>query len=214
MMPHLRYATLVFAFTALTSRYIILADDELALLASLTPCELVRYYGYPCELSYATTDDGYELEVDRIRHGRESCPSPGCAKSGRRRRHPVLLLPALMTASDMWFLNYPWQSPGFLFADADFDVWAMNSRESYPYSDDRTLSKPDPHHWQWRQVSLFSVLIEHFKTFDEIGRHDLAAVIDHVLEASGAPKVTLLAMSQGVTIALVLLRHDPSTTTK
>ncbi|KAL1438685.1 hypothetical protein MTO96_047876 [Rhipicephalus appendiculatus] len=46
-------------------------------------------------------------------------------------------------------------------------------------------------------------------TFDEIGRHDVAAVIDHVLNATGASKVTLLSLSQGVTIALVLLSMRP-----
>ncbi|KAH6929042.1 hypothetical protein HPB50_022517 [Hyalomma asiaticum] len=167
MVARLRFETLVFAFTALTSRSIILAEDELALLASFTPCELVRYYGYPCELSYATTDDGYVLEVERIRHGREPCASPGRAQKGRRRRHPVLFLPSFLAASDMWFLNYPWQSPG--------------------------------------KLRVCFVVV----SFDEIGRHDLAAVIDHVLKASGASKVTLLSLSQGVAIALVLLSTRP-----
>ncbi|KAH7938379.1 hypothetical protein HPB49_023078 [Dermacentor silvarum] len=66
----------------------------------------------------------------------------------------------------------------------------MNSRESNPYSYHKTLSKGDP-------------------DFDEIGRHDVAACIDHVLNATGASKVTLLSLSQGVTIALVLLSTRP-----
>ncbi|KAH7938173.1 hypothetical protein HPB49_021279 [Dermacentor silvarum] len=76
-------------------------------------CELVRYYGYPCEVSHTTTDDGYVLEVDRIRHGHDRCASSTRAKEGKgRRRHPVLFLPSFLAASDMWFLNYPWQSAG------------------------------------------------------------------------------------------------------
>ncbi|XP_070395759.1 lysosomal acid lipase/cholesteryl ester hydrolase-like isoform X2 [Dermacentor albipictus] len=71
----------------------------------------------------------------------------------------------------------------------------MNSRESNPYSYHKTLSKGDPEYWQW--------------SFDEIGRHDVAAGIDHVLNATGASKVTLLSLSQGVTIALVLLSTRP-----
>ncbi|XP_054922605.1 lipase member M-like [Dermacentor andersoni] len=189
-------ATWLVALSALTLRPSAFAEDELALLAGLTPCELVKHYDYACEVSYTTTDDGYVLEVDRIRRGRDPGASPTRAEDGDgRRRPPVLFLPSFLAASDMWFLNYPWQSPGFLFVDAGFDVWAMNSRESNPYSYHKTLSKGDPEYWRW--------------SFDEIGRHDVAAGIDHVLNATGASKVTLLSLSQGVTIALVLLSTRP-----
>ncbi|XP_054921154.1 gastric triacylglycerol lipase-like [Dermacentor andersoni] len=46
-------------------------------------------------------------------------------------------------------------------------------------------------------------------SFDEIGRYDIAAVLDLVLNVSGASRVTLLAFSQGLTSSLVLLSTKP-----
>ncbi|XP_049511518.1 gastric triacylglycerol lipase isoform X2 [Dermacentor silvarum] len=190
-------------FSTVTGRLLILfivtastlgkAADERTLQARLTPCELIKYHGYPCELSYATTDDGYLLEVDHVPYGREGSPSGVGDK--RTPRYPVLLVPAFTSASDMWFLNYPSQSPGFLLADRGFDVWSMNSREAKPYSNHTTLSQRDSKYWRW--------------SFDEIGRYDVAAGVDHVLKATGAPKLTIMALSQGVTITLVFLSTRP-----
>ncbi|KAH6923421.1 hypothetical protein HPB50_001060 [Hyalomma asiaticum] len=73
-------------------------------------CELIKYNGYPCEISYATTYDGYLLEVDHIPHCREGSLPTSYNRSTPR--YPVLLLPVFTSASDMWFLNYPSQSPG------------------------------------------------------------------------------------------------------
>lgn len=168
-------------------------EDELKLLAHLSPCELIKYYGYPCERSYATTDDGYVLEVDHIPHGRGGGPST--TDKQRTPRYPVLLLPVLSGASDVWFLNLPSQSPGFLLADRGFDVWSMNSREAKPYSNHTTISQKERKYWRW--------------SFDEIGRYDVAACVDHVLNATGAPKLTIMTLSQGVVITLVLLSTRP-----
>ncbi|XP_077486176.1 lipase member N-like [Amblyomma americanum] len=187
-----RLVPTIVAFLFLPLCLAVCAHDELNLQARLTPCELIRYFGYPCDVSYATTDDGYVLEVDRIPQGRYR---NGACQSKRKRRYPVLLLPALMTASDVWFLNYPSQSAAFLLADDGFDVWAMNSRESGPYSYHRTLQKEDRKYWKW--------------SFDEIGRYDVAAGIDHVLNCTGAPRLTLFGLSQGVTTSLVLLSMRP-----
>ncbi|KAH7933637.1 hypothetical protein HPB49_014627 [Dermacentor silvarum] len=45
--------------------------------------------------------------------------------------------------------------------------------------------------------------------FDEIGRYDIAAVIDLVLNATGSTRVSLLGYSQGVFSSLVLLSTRP-----
>uniref|UniRef100_G3MRU5 Lipase n=1 Tax=Amblyomma maculatum TaxID=34609 RepID=G3MRU5_AMBMU len=182
------FALFVLATVALS---VASAEDELVLQARLSPCELIKYHGYPCEISYATTDDGYVLEVDRIPHGR----SVNASAESTTPRYPILLLPVFCSAADVWFLNYPSQTPGFLFADAGFDVWAMNSREARPYSKHKTLSQKDPKYWRW--------------SFDDIGRYDVAATIDHVLKVTGAPKLTLVALSQGAVTTLVLLSSRP-----
>ncbi|XP_072140841.1 lipase member M-like [Dermacentor andersoni] len=170
------------------------AEDELALQARMTPCELIRYFGYPCEISYVTTDDGYVLEVDRVPRGRQGNAAAAEEQNGTR-RHPVLFVPVFASASDIWFFNFPSQTPGFLFADAGFDVWSMNSRETERYSNHTTLSKNDPEYWKF--------------SFDEIGRYDVAAGVDHVLNATGAERLTLVSLSQGVTSILVFLSTRP-----
>ncbi|KAL3211699.1 hypothetical protein MRX96_008401 [Rhipicephalus microplus] len=78
----------------------------------------------------------------------------------------------------------------FLFADSGYDVWAMSNRESSHISNSTRYSQRDPRHWKW--------------SFDELGRYDLAACIDHVLKVTGAPKLTTVALSQGVIANLVL----------
>ncbi|XP_077529164.1 lysosomal acid lipase/cholesteryl ester hydrolase-like [Haemaphysalis longicornis] len=187
-----KYSPLLAIISALVGTSPCTGEDELSLQARLTPCELIKYMGYPCEISYANTEDGYILEMDRVPNGLNGT-TPGAGNTTSR--YPVLFLPAFSTASDNWFLNYPSQTPGFLFADAGFDVWSMNSRESEPYASHKTLSKKDREYWRW--------------SFDEIGRYDVAAAIDHVLNATGAEKLTLVGVSQGVTISLVLLSTRP-----
>ncbi|XP_049274130.1 gastric triacylglycerol lipase-like [Rhipicephalus sanguineus] len=66
----------------------------------------------------------------------------------------------------------------------------MSNRESNHISNSTRFSQRDPRHWKW--------------SFDELGRYDLAACIDHVLKATGAPKLTTVAFSQGVLASLVL----------
>ncbi|XP_077492415.1 gastric triacylglycerol lipase-like [Amblyomma americanum] len=153
-------------------------------------CELVKYFGYPCEVTHTTTEDGYILEVDRVPHGKnETTGQNGTA------RHPVLFVPGILTAADNFFLNYPEQTIGFLVADAGFDVWSMSSREADRYTKHVNLSKHDPKYAKW--------------SFDEIGRFDLAASIDHVLNTTGAKNLTLFGFSQGVTATIVLLSTRP-----
>lgn len=187
-----KYSHLFAAITAFICISSCTGEDELALQARLTPCELIRYFGYPCEISYVNTEDGYILEIDRVRNGINGS-TPGAGNTTRR--YPVLFLTAFLAASDMWFLNYPGQTPGFLFADAGFDVWALNARDAEPYSSHKTLSKKDPAYWRW--------------SFEEIGRYDVAAAIDHVLNATGAEKLTLMTLSQGVAVSVILLSLRP-----
>ncbi|XP_075530848.1 lysosomal acid lipase/cholesteryl ester hydrolase-like [Dermacentor variabilis] len=66
----------------------------------------------------------------------------------------------------------------------------MNTREAKTYTSHIRLSQDDPKFWRF--------------SFDEMGRYDVAACIDHVLNATGAPKLTIVAFSQGVLANLIL----------
>ncbi|XP_075531808.1 gastric triacylglycerol lipase-like isoform X2 [Dermacentor variabilis] len=188
-------STCVLAFAASCLHSFVTAED-LKLEARLPPCELIKYFGYPCVTTYATTEDGYILEVYRIAHGIQGNTSGTASqKNDRLRRPPVLLVPPLLAAVDVYFFNLPSQSPGYLFADNGFDVWAMSMRENKPYISHKTLSPDEPEYWQF--------------SFDEMGRYDVAACIDHVLNATGASKLTVVGFSQGTLANFILHSTRP-----
>ncbi|KAL1479430.1 hypothetical protein MTO96_051844 [Rhipicephalus appendiculatus] len=150
-------------------------------------------FGYSCQTIQVATEDGYTIEVDRVRavgKGNVSVPlkNGGC-------RNPVILIPGIMDDSGVWFVNYPSQSAGYLLADRGYDVWAVNTREVAFRSYSKIISQTDKKYWQW--------------SFDEIGRYDVAAVIDHVLSSTNSTRVSLLGFSQGVASSLVLLSTRP-----
>ncbi|XP_049511371.1 lipase lipl-3-like [Dermacentor silvarum] len=71
----------------------------------------------------------------------------------------------------------------------------MSMRENKPYVSHKTLSPDEPEYWQF--------------SFDEMGRYDVAACIDHVLNATGAPKLTVVAFSQGTLTNFILHSTRP-----
>ncbi|KAL3250646.1 hypothetical protein MRX96_055430 [Rhipicephalus microplus] len=186
------------------------AKDELALQAGMTPCELVRYFDYPCDISHATTEDGYVIEVIRVPHGLRDNGTAPSAESGTA-RHPVLFVPVFAGASDLWFINYPSQSAGMylisflrrvplVYNDSEIKTEVSclllgSVVERYPLSGHVGASSP--------------LIPTPLRSFDEIGRFDFPAVVDHVLNATGADRLTLVALSQGVTASLVFLSTRP-----
>ncbi|KAH7934018.1 hypothetical protein HPB49_020482 [Dermacentor silvarum] len=80
--------------------------------STILQCELIEYHGYPCETTHVTTEDGYILQVDRVPYGIHDNVSDTDRGNGTSIRHPVLLVPAIFTTSDVYFLNFPWQSLG------------------------------------------------------------------------------------------------------
>ncbi|KAL3243308.1 hypothetical protein MRX96_002373 [Rhipicephalus microplus] len=132
----------------------------------------------------ATTEDGYVIEVDRV--GLSAPENNSSLTENSTNRYPIIMIPGITQDSGSWFVNFPSESPGFLLAQRGYDVWAMNTREIADRSRHETLSKTDDR-------------------FNEIGRYDIAAVIDLVLNVTGASRVNMLAFFQGTTGSLVLL---------
>ncbi|XP_075738524.1 lipase 1 isoform X3 [Rhipicephalus microplus] len=160
--------------------------------ANMSTCDLIMDFGYTCETFKTTTEDGYVLEADRVGKKKgllgRSLLTP--------KHSPIILVPGILSESGTWFVNFPSQSPGYILADHGFDVWAMNTREIAARSRNiHHIRADDDRYWQW--------------SFNEIGRYDLAATVDLVLNTTGASKVTLLAFSQGFTSSLVLLSTRP-----
>lgn len=188
MTAFLRTVCWLWSLSLLATTVIITSTaTEVAEQAKLPPAELMRYFGYNVEVHKVTTDDGYILEVDRI------LPSSG--SNATTNRTPMLLVHGLLTNAASWTANLPSQSPGFLLADAGFDVWLVNSRGVPQSNYHVNLSTDDPEFWKW--------------SFEQIGTFDLPATIDYILETTGFSKVGLLTTSQGTTSSLVLLSLRP-----
>ncbi|KAH7939083.1 hypothetical protein HPB52_005436 [Rhipicephalus sanguineus] len=115
-------------------------------------CELIRFFGFSCETTEATTDDGYILEIDRV--GLLAQDNTSVSTKNSTNCNPIILVPPILSESGVWFLNYPSQSAGFLLAQRGYDVWAMNTREIAFRSRHEKLRQKDDRYWQWRQGTL------------------------------------------------------------
>lgn len=155
--------------------------------AKLDPADLMRKFGYDVDVHKVTTEDGYILEVDRIPH-----PPTGDVQN---QRPAVLLVHGILANAVTWVSNLPSQSPGFLLSDAGFDVWFVNCRGGPQSNFHQTLTTRDPKFWNW--------------SFDEIGRYDLSAVIDYILNKTRLTKIGMLTTSRGFTSSSVLFSLRP-----
>jgi len=150
-------------------------------------CTVALKRGYPCETHMVVTEDGYILNMHRIpwgKHGNTADVKP-----------PVLLQHGLMCSSEDWVINPPGQALAFLLSDAGYDVWMGNYRGNY-YSHDHTTLDPDEEEY-W-----------HF-SWDEMGKYDLPACYDHILETTGQDQLFHIGHSMGTTGFWVAMNERP-----
>jgi len=150
------------------------ADPDLGLRVP----ELIASKGYPVESHFVTTMDGYVLNIFRIPHG---AGNPGGNDS--HRRPAVLLQHALQDSSFSWVSGEPYQSLGFVLADAGYDVWIGNNRGNQYSTNHSYMSTASADYWDF--------------TWDEMASYDLPAVIDHMLKTTGSAKIGYVGHSQG-----------------
>ncbi|CAG9562210.1 unnamed protein product [Danaus chrysippus] len=146
---------------------------------------LATKYGHPATRHEVTTDDGYILTLFHI---------PG------RSKLPVLLMHGFLDTADIFLLRGN-DSMGIALANAGYDLWFGNCRGSRYSRRHRDL---DPN----RDSSYWSF------TFHEMGYYDLPALIDRVLNETGAPSLTTIGHSQGTTIFFVLGSTRPEYNSK
>lgn len=108
-----------------------------------------------------------------------------------RGRPPVLLQHGLMQCSEAWLVGGRRHALPYLLAEAGFDVWLANTRGN-KYSQKHVSLAPDSDAF-WN----FSL--------DQFARYDMPAVIDHVLEHTGARRVGYVGFSQGTALAFAAL---------
>jgi len=155
----------------------------------LGPAEIIQYWGYPVESYEATTEDGYELDVLRIPHGRNAKNDTSEVK-----RPVVFLQHGLDGSAADWVTNLPNQAAAFVLADAGFDVWLGNFRGNKYARFHKTLSPSEHSFWKF--------------SWDEMARYDLPSMIDLALNTSQAEKLYYVGFSLGTTTAFAKFSQD------
>jgi len=150
-------------------------------------CTVAIKRGYPCETHMVVTKDGYILNMHRIPWGKD-----GNNVEGRKAVH---LQHGLMSSSEDWVISPPGQALAFILSDAGYDVWMGNYRGNY-YSKDHTSLDVDSHQF-W-----------HF-SWDEMGKYDLPAMYDHILQTTGQEKLFHIGHSMGTTGFWVAMNEKP-----
>lgn len=173
----------LFAITKETKRFLGYPRDSL-----LNFTELTGKYGYSSEEYRVVTEDGYILTAFRIASAR-NC-------QGEKRKTSILLMHGLLQSSDSWIDSGPNSGLAYLIADACYDLWLGNTRGNY-YSRNHILLDPDRDAAFWQ----FSV--------DEIGRYDVPAFIDYVLNTTKADKLNYIGFSQGAGTLFIMCSERP-----
>lgn len=142
---------------------------------------------YPVKSYWVTTEDGYILRVYRI----------GAKNSlAFNQAPPVFMQHGLIDASDDWIINEEDKAPGFLLANAGYDVWLGNTRGNR-HSTNHTHMDPrvDSAFWDY--------------SWQEMAHYDIPAEINLVLNKTGYDKLVYIGHSQGTTALLARLSEDP-----
>ncbi|XP_016959911.1 lipase 3-like [Drosophila biarmipes] len=166
---------------------VLLLSVYIDIAQGITSADIIASHNYPVEIHTIVTRDGYILTAFRI---------PSSVFCRQSEPKPVVLFQHGMTASsDVFLVNGPRDALPFMLADACYDVWLSNSRGTH-YSRRHIFLSPSKKAF-WR----FS--------WHEIGKEDVAAMIDYILAATNQKALHYVGHSQGCTTLVVLLSTRP-----
>jgi len=166
---------------------IITKDDELKKRDpdfNKTFLEIVAENGFIFEQHPVTTEDGYILNVFRIRSTETKEGAP-----------VVFFQHGVVDSADCWIMNYPEVAPAFKAVRAGYDVWLGNQRGTKYSMNHKTLSNKSKEYWSF--------------SFTEMGKYDAPAQIELALRMTGNKKVTYVGHSQGTTQMFYALQAEP-----
>lgn len=150
----------------------------------LNVTERALEHGYLASEHSVLTKDGYVLKMFRLqRPGEVSGP-------------PVLLMHGLLQSAASWLDAGPNAGLAYLLAAAGFDLWLGNARGTH-YSRQHAWLDPDKDSKYWDFCT------------DEIGRYDVPALTDHVLQQTGARKLNYVGFSQGAGTFYIMCSEWP-----
>ena len=137
-------------------------------------------HGLSFESFEVTTEDGY---INTIMHVWAPESTPMLSDDGKQR--VAFLQHGLTDIAGTWFFQKPEKAPAYSLAKAGYDVWLGNNRgTAFSYKHVK-LSCWDSAYWQY--------------SFNEMGKYDLPANLNFVLEKTKADKLTYIGHSQGTT---------------
>lgn len=151
------------------------------------PAMIVRE-GYPAESHIVTTEDCYILEMHRIPHGKDNA-------ADNKTRPIVYLQHGILSSSADWIMGSSDNSLGFLLADAGYDVWLGNYRGNTYSKGHCSLDPAKKDFWRF--------------SWDEMGKYDIPAMIDHILDTTQQDKIFYIGHSMGTTGFMVMANEKP-----
>ena len=171
-----------------------MALQENALDVNRSFSKICRAKSYPFERHKVLTKDGYWLTVFRIMGSKGQSTWEALAQ-----RKPALYLQhGVVDSADTFIMNDEKRAPGFMFANAGYDVWLGNTRGN-KYSKEHTYL--DPTDDEDKKVFFdFS--------FGEMAEYDVPAIIEHIRVETSKDKIAVVAHSQGATLMLVKMSND------
>lgn len=156
--------------------------------AKLPFVEYCKYFGYPVETHFITTDDGYILKFFRVQKKNTTIRKLGLT--------PIYLQHGLLDSSDTWLLNDEDKAPGFILANKGFDVWMGNNRGN-KHSRNHTTLNPDKDKEFWEF------------TFQHMADYDLPAAFRYIAGQT-QQKINYIGHSQGtMQMHVTLAKQNP-----
>ena len=147
-----------------------------------------KYFGYPVEQHFITTEDGYILTFFRIQAKHQTQMKSGL---------PVVYLQhGLLDSSDTWIVNDEDKAPGFVLANKGYDVWLGNSRGNKHSRNHTYLKTNSPQFWQF--------------SWQNMSKYDLPAAFEYIFKHT-QQKINYIGHSQGSIIMFAALsEQDPT----